>query len=361
MPVITLVNLGGPRNSQEIEPFLRDLFLDPYLFDLPLWEPLRQILGKFIANKRAPRVATAYSSMGFGGGSPLVSETQKQAEKLAEYLNRTTNKQWKPRIAMTCGFPNIRDLPKEELIPSVENVIIPLFPHFSRSTTMSLGNIIQSITGICPLGMTGWIDTFAEDKRFSDISANLIYEAFTGKLERSNFIHWEGGDPVPDWENMDIVFSAHGIPMRLVKKGDVYPREIKSSVENIEKELRKKGFKGEIHISFQSRVGPAKWTEPNTKETLAKLGKLNKRIAVYPISFLSDHLETLEEIGEELKNIALESGAKEFFRIPSFGTYQPFLEYLSVLVTESISKSTKKDCICLLNGGEKLLKSCCST
>ena len=98
MPLITLVNLGGPRNTDEIEPF-------------------RRSLSKFIAKKRAPRVAVACSSMGFGGGSPLVSETQKQADHLAEYLTRITKKSWKGRIAMTCGFPNVRDLPKDELLP----------------------------------------------------------------------------------------------------------------------------------------------------------------------------------------------------------------------------------------------------
>ena len=98
MPLITLVNLGGPRNTDEIEPF-------------------RRSLSKFIAKKRAPGVAVACSSMGFGGGSPLVSETQKQADHLAEYLTRITKKSWKGRIAMTCGFPNVQDLPKDELLP----------------------------------------------------------------------------------------------------------------------------------------------------------------------------------------------------------------------------------------------------
>ena len=115
MPIITLINLGGTRSTDEIEPFLKDLFLDPYLFDLPLWEPIRKSLGKFIAKKRAPKVAIAYSSMGFGVGSQLVNETQKQVDQLAQYLTRITNKSWKGRIAMTCGYPNIRDLPKEEL------------------------------------------------------------------------------------------------------------------------------------------------------------------------------------------------------------------------------------------------------
>jgi protoporphyrin/coproporphyrin ferrochelatase len=357
MPTVTLVNLGGPRTTEEIESFLRDLFLDPFIFDLPLPEPLRKALARFIAKKRAPKVAHAYSSMGFGGGSPLVAETQKQADALAEALSIATNKPWKGRVAMTCGAPNLRELPKDDLIPHSENIWIPLFPQFSRSTTLSLANIILEKTGLCPLGNQGWVDPFAEDLRFAEISAKLIHDAFTGNLSSTAFLHWNAIPPV-GWEEMELVFSAHGIPMRLVKKGDVYVEEITKSVRNIETELRKKGFRGNVHISFQSRVGPAKWTEPNTKKTMVELGKRNARIAIYPISFLSDHLETLEEIGVELRDLALGAGAKEYFRIPSFGVYPGFVEYLQALALESVTKPRKNNCICLQKGGEALLKGC---
>lgn len=358
MPTVTLVNLGGPRETGEIEPFLRDLFLDPFIFDLPLPEFFRKALARFIAKKRAPKVAHAYSSMGFGGGSPLVAETQKQADALAFALSASTQKTWTGKVSMTCGYPNLRDLPEEDLKPDSENVWIPLFPQFSRSTTLSLANIVFEKTGDCPLGKRGWIDTFAGDPRFASLSARLILDAFTGKLSPSDFIHWDSKPP-SSWKDMDLVFSAHGIPMRLVRKGDQYVEEITLSVRLIEAELRARGFEGKVHISFQSRVGPAKWTEPNTKKTMAELGKQNKRIAIYPISFLSDHLETLEEIGVELRDLALEAGAKEYFRIPSFGTYPGFVEYLKILVLESLEKKEKKSCICLEKGGETLYPGCC--
>lgn len=351
---LTIINLGGPRTTEEIEPFLRDLFLDPYVFDLPLWEPLRKKLARFIAKKRAPKVAGTYASMGYGGGSPLFAETTKQADALKVLLEKTTGETWNTRLVMTCGYPNIRDL-GSDLLPSEKNIFLPLYPQFSRSTTLSTGKIMEELTGSCTLGMRGWVDHFSSDPRFHKTVANLILDYFRGNLEPSDFIHLDGGgQSVPNWEEIDLVFSAHGIPMRLVKKGDVYVQEIESSVAGVEKELRAQGFRGEVHISFQSRVGPAKWTEPNTIQKLQELGSEKKNIAVYPISFVGDHLETLEEIGEELREVALESGAGSYRRIPAPGIYPDFIRFLHDLVLESALPSKEKtECLCLRYGGEK--------
>lgn len=355
---VTLVNLGGPRNEKEIEVFLKDLFLDPYVFDLPLWEPLRKRLAKFIATKRAPKVAATYASMQYGGGSPLVDETRKQAEALAKLLTKSTGTKWDGEISMACGFPNMRDtLKSQEDYPSKHNVWVPLFPQFSRSTILSLGKIVESKLGSCPLGNEGWVDAFSLDTRFISLTADFIIDYFDGRLNEKEYIHLENYKPTEDWQNIDLVFSAHGIPMRLIKKGDVYVSQMEDCVKQIETALRKKGFKGEIHLSYQSRVGPGKWTEPNTKVTLEKLGKLNRKIAVYPISFVSDHLETLEEIGVELHDLAMEHGADTYLRIPAFGVYPPFIQFLKELVLESMNK-VKTECICKKLGGEAPGRSC---
>lgn len=359
-PTVTIINLGGPQNTEEIEAFLKDLFLDPYLFDLPLWEPLRRILARFIAKKRAPKVAVTYSSMGFGGGSPLVAETKKQASAIATALSQATGQEWESRIAMTCGFPNLRDLSIAELTPSKNNIIIPLFPQFSRSTTLSVSKIIESITKDCPMGRIGWVEPFARDDRFSDVTANLILNFLQGKLDKKNFIHLPSAEEVKDWQNLDLVFSAHGIPMRLIKKGDKYVDEIFDSVQSIESKLRKKGFLGRVHISFQSRVGPAKWTEPNTKTIMKELGSQKARIAVYPISFVGDHLETLEEIGVELRDLAMDAGASEYIRIPAPGTYPDFIDFMKDLALESREKAPMTECICQKLGGEKPIANCLS-
>jgi ferrochelatase len=357
MKTVVLINLGGPRKTEEIEKFLIDLFTDPLVFDLPLPERLRFRLAKFIAIKRAPKVASAYASMGFGGGSPLVSETEKQASSLEDYLNKNTNEEWKVIVSMACGYPHLTELSKE-LLSSKDTILLPLFPHFSRSTTMSIAKLIERITlqcpanskegscgthcgtnqanSICPMNRKNFIPPFHSDPLFLESTVDLILDFFHGTLLEKDFLHFHS-KPITDWQNIDLVFSAHGIPIRLIKKGDIYRKEIEENVSNLEKKLRQNGFKGNIHLSFQSRVGPAKWTEPNTIEMLKNLGKKGiQRVAIFPISFVSDHLETLEEIGEQLKEIALEAGIKEYYRIPAHGMYPKFIKSLAELVLKQI-------------------------
>ncbi len=356
-PTIHLINLGGPRNAEEIQGFLQDLFLDPYVFDIPLWEPFRKRLARFIAKKRAPKLAGIYASMEYGGGSPLYAETERQAKALTHLLEASTGETWKFQILMACGTPNLRDLDPRFFQPSENNVFLPLYPQFSRSTTLSTAMTLKSLTGKCMLGVRGCVDPFASDRRFQEVTASLIWDFFSGRLSQEDFPHLDCRGSVPDWEEIDIVFSAHGIPMRLVKKGDKYVDELENSIQGITQVLRKKGYKGRIHISYQSRVGPAKWTEPSTIQKLKELGQERKRVAVYPISFVGEHLETLVEIGKELKEVAIESGVAEYYRIPALGVYPGFIKFLRDLVLESRSKPLQKsECLCKKLGGEK--KTC---
>ncbi len=348
--ILTLVNLGGPRSVSEIEVFLSDLFLDPFVFDLPLPEFLRQKLAKFIAKKRAPKVAKKYESMGFGGASPLVSETERQAIVLQSTLNLNSEFKWKVQIAMACGYPNIRDSKFSK--PSPNEIYLPLYPQFSRSTVLSTYNILYNKFGECPIGSGGIVPNFGNDPKYWKLYADFLIEYFLGKLNEKQFLHYDIYPKGKDWREMNLVFSAHGIPMRLVKKGDKYLEEVASNVKGIIAQLKSKGFKGSFYISFQSKVGPAKWTEPNTIQVIENLAKQKKDIAVIPISFVSDHLETLEEIGEEFREIAIGNGANSFYRIPAFGVYPKFIEYLAGIVLEADKKATS--CVCLELGGQSL-------
>ncbi|MDI7188989.1 ferrochelatase [Leptospira santarosai] len=348
---ILLINLGGPRDTSEIEKFLIDLFEDPLVFDLPLPELIRKPLGKWIAKKRAPKVAKTYESMGFGGGSPLVSETFKQATAIAETLVRITGENWEGDVTMTCGYPDIRKLNKDLLIPTKQNILLPLYPHFSRSTVLSTAKLVEQTTKFCPVSREGWVAPFHSSIAYSESIRDLILDFFQNKLNRKNFLHSDSFQGVQNWETIDLIFSAHGIPIRLIEKGDRYKEEITSNVENLKRLLYEKGFRGECHTSFQSRVGPSKWTEPNTITTLEKLGKSGvKRVAVYPISFVNDHLETLEEIGEQLKKIAHKNGIVEYHRIPAPGIYPKFIEAMAKIGLESV-QSPKNECICKKLGG----------
>lgn len=211
--------------------------------------------------------------MGFGGGSPLVSETNKQAAAITQTLKKITGETWESIVTMTCGHPNIRDIPREFMIPSNRNIIFPLYPHFSRSTVLSTAKLIEQNVGFCPLGAEGWVTPFHSSQIYLESILNLILDFFQGKLNQKDFLHSDSFRKVPDWKTIDLVFSAHGIPIRLIQKGDRYKEEIDSNVKNLKKLLYENGFLGKCHISFQSRVGPSKWTEPNTIQMLEGLGK----------------------------------------------------------------------------------------
>ncbi len=298
--------------------------------------------------------------MGFGGGSPLVSETNKQADAITQTLKKITGETWESIVTMTCGHPNIRDIPREFMIPSNKNIIFPLYPHFSRSTVLSTAKLIEQNVGFCPLGVEGWVTPFHSSQIYLESILNLILDFFQGKLNQKDFLHSDSFRKVPDWETIDLVFSAHGIPIRLIQKGDRYKEEIDSNVKNLKKLLYENGFLGKCHISFQSRVGPSKWTEPNTIQMLEGLGKKGvKRVAVYPISFVSDHLETLEEIGEQFKKVAHQNGILEYYRIPAPGIYPKFIEAMAKIALES-SQTSRKECLCKKLGGFNLNSAECT-
>ncbi|EMJ89888.1 ferrochelatase [Leptospira kirschneri str. JB] len=298
--------------------------------------------------------------MGFGGGSPLVSETNKQAAAITQTLKKITGETWESIVTMTCGHPNIRDIPREFMIPSNRNIIFPLYPHFSRSTVLSTAKLIEQNVGFCPLGAEGWVTPFHSSQIYLESILNLILDFFQGKLNQKDFLHSDSFRKVPDWKTIDLVFSAHGIPIRLIQKGDRYKEEIDSNVKNLKKLLYENGFLGKCHISFQSRVGPSKWTEPNTIQMLEGLGKKGvKRVAVYPISFVSDHLETLEEIGEQFKKVAHQNGILEYYRIPAPGIYPKFIEAMAKIALES-SQTSRKECLCKKLGGFNLNSAECT-
>lgn len=363
MKQVILTNLGGPRNENEVETFLTDLFTDPYLFDLPLPTFIQTALGKFIAKKRTNKVKKVYASLNYGGGSPIYEETNKQGKALEKKLQEETGEQWDVIVKMACGLPNLRELNFSELELGTKTFVLPLYPQFSRSTTLSTIKIFQKELQKCPITDSdtyckndscsnkcqnpemkskGWINPFYNDNRFIETVSSLILDFFNGRLSNEHFINLDT-PPEDDWKEIPILFSAHGIPMRLVKKGDSYPEQIETTKELITKKLKEKGYKGETFLSYQSKVGPAKWTEPSTLSKLEELGKMGiKRIAIYPISFLSDHLETIEEIGSELREHAHKHGIYGYYRIPAPGIYPAFIDFLAQLIIENENLNFQK-------------------
>lgn len=365
---VLMVNLGGPRNADEIEKFLIDLLTDPLVVDIPVPEIIRHPLMRRVARKRVAKVAQNYAAMGFGGGSPLVQETSRQAQALqAELRLRQPDVDWHVDISMACGLPDIRNLSPARLSFNKENILLPLFPQFSRSTTLSLYRIIEKITRVCPAGTSGVVPPFHDNPAYLKATSQLILDFLQDKSDAEQFINLPTLPPIADWQKIDLLFSAHGIPMRLIKKGDRYVDAIKQNVHSLTGLLRAAGFKGQVHLAYQSRLGRARWIEPSTMDKLKELGAAGtRRIAIYPISFVSDHLETLEEIGVELRDIAHAAGIKNYHRIPAPGVYPPFIRALAELVllqTKSNAIAAPKEdtvsvCQCQLLGGERPGPAC---
>ncbi len=304
--IVVLCNLGGPSSLDEVEGFLLDLLGDPNVIRLPFFlKPFQPMLSKFIVSRRLPKSQQLYKEI--GGKSPLVAIARVQAQS----VERATG--LKTFILMSCGKPGMEELAEE--LKAVEErideaVILPLFPQYSTTTTKTSFEKAEKIF------KENFPDTKLKIVRSFPIHPKFVAawtERIANRLKRI-----EG--PV------QIVFSAHGIPQSYVDSGDTYSDELKDCVAAI-----MKCFPGQDYIlTFQSKFGPGKWLTPATDKYLEAL-PAGKQILIVPISFVSDHVETLHEIGIEFAHLAKEKGVK-LYRTPGLNNSQLFIECLKELI-----------------------------
>jgi len=308
---VILFNLGGPDKIESVEPFLFNLFNDPAILDLPSF--LRYPLAKLISKRRAPIAKKIYNEI--GGKSPILELTNKQASSLEKKLNENIEKNiykcfvvmrcWKPRATTVLNI--IKEFNPDEII------LLPLYPQYSASTS---GSSINEWKDICNKNNytkpTKTICCYPIDVEFLNAHISLIKE------EISNL------------ENFKLIFSAHGLPERNIKKGDPYQWQIESSVNEIVKNLNHPDL--DWILSYQSRVGPLKWIGPSTDDEIINASKLNQTIVVVPIAFVSEHSETLVELDIEYKKLAMQNGCKNFKRIKALGEKKEFISSLANLV-----------------------------
>ncbi|OGU48639.1 MAG: ferrochelatase, partial [Ignavibacteria bacterium GWB2_36_8] len=267
---VVLLNLGGPDSLEAVQPFLENLFNDPDIFRLPF----QKSLARFISKKRAPKIQKEYELI--GGKSPINEWTEKQRSMLEKKL-RNSGSDADVLIAMRYWKPLTQEVVTKVETGNYEKVImLPLYPHFSVSTTGSSFN--------------EWKRFYKGDK--SKVVYLDSYQTHPFYLKAINERIEESLLRFPEEARKDIqlVFSAHGTPVSYVKKGDPYSFQIKEAVEGV---MRLRNSSHEYYQCFQSKVGPAKWLEPATDtmiEELAAKGK--KHLLIIPISFVSDHVET---------------------------------------------------------------------
>jgi protoporphyrin/coproporphyrin ferrochelatase len=320
---IVLFQLGGPDSLQTVEPFLRNLFYDPDIIPLGPLNFIRRPLARYIAKKRCVPVAQRYSQI--GRRSPIGILTERQRCKLVAALEPfiepvavVAMRYWKPLTED--ALASLKTAGRLD-----ELVLLPLYPHYSYATTLSSLKEWRRVYG-------GPVDALPERTVEHFFDHPLYIQALTkniGKCLRQ----------FPDASRIHLVFSAHGLPMSLVEKGDPYPRHVEETVRLVN-ELGRQQYSNwpkTQMLCFQSKVGPAKWLEPSFVGTLEKLGHEGvKEMMVVPISFVTEHIETLHEINIEGRADAKKAGIERYRMMPAVGDSPLFIGALRNLVLRAV-------------------------
>src|SRR5579864_1072358 len=311
---IVLFQLGGPDSQAAVEPFLYNLFCDPDIINFPGSFLARKPLAKLISSTRSRKVRQHYAEI--GGASPIRRLTGQQAQALEVALRPHISA--RVIVAMRYWHPST-----EEAIAALQRelfdelVLLPLYPQYSFATTgSSLKEWNRNYTAKVPVHL---IDHFFDHPDY-----------IAGIVERINSVLRK----VPRPDEVQLVFSAHGLPMTLVEKGDPYPRQIEQTVQMI----RQLGAWTNPHVlCFQSRVGPQKWLQPSLTSTIEKMARSGiKRMLVIPISFLTEHIETLHEINIEAREEAEALGVSEFYMMPALNDSPLLIRALADLVLRAV-------------------------
>jgi ferrochelatase len=317
---VLLLNLGGPERIEDVGPFLYNLFSDPEIIRLPT-PALQKPLAWLISTLRSRKSQEAYRSI--GGGSPLRRITEQQARELQSEL-RQRQVQATTYVAMRYWHPFTESAVADIKADGVDEVVVlPLYPHFSISTSGSSFRELQRLRQADPAFSTlpircirSWYDHPGYIQAMAELIARDV----------------EACDAPP---TAHVFFSAHGVPKSYVEDaGDPYQKEIEACAELVMRRLEQLvGHPNPHTLAYQSRVGPVEWLKPYTDEALVRLGEEGvKELVVVPISFVSEHIETLEEIDIEYREIAAESGISHFRRVPALDTDPTFIRGLADLV-----------------------------
>lgn len=313
---IILLNMGGPDSIESIKPFLQNLFSDRDIIKLgPSF--LQRPIASIVINKRLKSVIEAYSLI--GGRSPLLDITNAQAKALEASLNSLfTTGQSRPSFKVYVGMrywhPFIEDAVDHAIRDGMSRILaLSLYPHYSNATT---GSSVKRFEDVIK---KYHVDHFSVKSWFNH---PLYINALIEKIQ--------AGLKIFDKKPV-VLFSAHSLPKKFIDKGDPYVDEIQGTINALLKKIDI-----QWRLSYQSKTGPVKWLEPTTEDMLYELAKQGvKDLLVVPISFVSDHIETLYEIDILYRDMAKELGIN-LKRIESLNTSQKFIEALSDIVIKNV-------------------------
>ena len=324
---VLLLNLGGPERIQDVKPFLYNLFSDPEIIRLPV-AAMQKPFAWLISSLRSSKSQQAYRSI--GGGSPLRRITKQQARELQSNL-RQKGVDATSYVAMRYWHPFTESAVADLKADGVDQVVVlPLYPHFSISTSGSSFRELQRLRNTDPAFsrlpircIRSWYDHPGYIQALASLIAREILAC---------------EDPA----TAHIFFSAHGVPKSYVEDaGDPYQLEIVACSKLILEQLRQQlGHSNPFTLAYQSRVGPVEWLKPYTEDALQELGEQGvKDLVVVPISFVSEHIETLEEIDIDYRELATAAGVKNFRRVPALDTDPAFIAALTDLVEQAMAET----------------------
>jgi len=315
---VILFNLGGPDSIHAVRFFLRNLFNDPAILPLPF--PIRPILASFLSRRREKLAQDIYRRI--GGRSPLLEQTEAQALALQNRLLQD-GLQARCFIAMRYWNPMTQEaLEKLCQWGAEEIILLPLYPQYSTTTTGSSLQEWQLQAKSRKINIpTHFIRSYPGNPGWVDAQATLLLRCLddfsdSGSLPR-------------------ILFSAHGLPERIVAKGDPYPEEVAITVNQILNRIGKPAL--DWVLCYQSKIGPVAWIGPSTESEIIRAGKDGKSLIVLPVSFVSDHSETLVELDLDYAELARRSGVPAYVRVPAVGNHPLFIDGLAGLVQKALN------------------------
>lgn len=320
---IALLNFGGPWALRDVKPFLYRLFANPsVLVGLPA--PVRQLVAFAIAQVKGPSSVESYRLI--GGGSPQLKWTEAQAEGLRLLMNDDGNGNGRGEVRIEVGMRSAE--------PSIESalrrlkdwgaqrlVTLPLFPQFSTTTT---GTCLQEVRDA--LGRLRWSPLTHEVNNWPDHPGYvaLLRRTVDEAVARADGDRGQSGEPI------HVLFSAHSLPLKIVERGDTYPHDVRRTVEAVAA-----GLGHPWSLCYQSRNGRLPWLQPYTEDELTRLGREGlRRVVVVPVSFVSDHIETLYELDMLYREHALKAGVTHYYRARAFNGDPEFPRVLRSILRE---------------------------
>ncbi len=311
---ILLLNFGGPWTLSDVKPFLYRLFENPrVLVGIPT--PLRRVLAFLISRVKGPSSVRSYKSI--GGGSPQLMWTAVQAYGLQELVKQDETR---VMMAMRSAEPSIETALAQFRFWGAEKlVLLPLFPQFSTTTTATCFDVVHEV-----LAQSAWkpsvreIDSWPDHPDYISLLRTMVSEA-VAQAEQ---------DRTDSSQPIHVLFSAHSLPMKIVNLGDPYPLEVQRTVEAVSR-----GLEHPWSLAFQSRNGRLPWLQPYLEDELKRLGREGiKRVVIVPISFVSDHIETLYELDQLYAALARKHGITHYYRTRCFNDDPQFPRVLQSIV-----------------------------